>query len=181
MMCEGVTEERYVKSMIRRLLCRPRRRGIKVTTAGKKSDPKSLVFEAHKIVKRARRDKVPYDSVWIILDNDNEPGLEKALQLCKEREFRVALSSIAIEHWFILHFEQCGRAHQNPEEAYRYLKRLWPDYHKTKLNHFDELYSHLGRALDNARQINKQSLSKDRHLRNPYTTIPDLVEWIDNL
>lgn len=181
MVCEGVTEERYVKSMIRSFLSRPKRRGIKVTTAGKKSDPKSLVLEAQKRAKRARSDKVPYDSVWIILDNDNEPGLKEALQLCEKSKFQVALSSIALEHWFILHFEECGRAFQNPGEAHRHLRHFWPEYHKTKINHFDELYGCLPQARNNARRINKQSEGKARHQRNPYTSIPDLIEWLGTL
>ncbi|HRD82064.1 MAG TPA: RloB family protein [Saprospiraceae bacterium] len=51
-----------------------------------------------------------FEEVWAVFDRDGHPGHEAAFQLAEERiegkKVNIAFSSIAFEHWILLHFER---------------------------------------------------------------------------
>lgn len=72
----------------------------------------SLVKEASKIAKKAKKDGKPFDQVWCVFDADPKPDNPKQLQnfnqavaLCQKEGFKNAYSNQAFEYWLILHFE----------------------------------------------------------------------------
>lgn len=181
-LCEGFTEYIYAKSL-KMELPRLLQRSIAIEIFQQhKNDPKSLVIEANKKVKKAQKDRNPYSIVWLFFDNDKWPQLPEAFEIINKLNFKVAYSSICIEHWFILHFENCGRAFNSSEEALKYLQRLWPTYHKTRTNAYNELKNNLSLAIDRANIINKnQTTELNIHEKNPYFTIQDFIDFFEKL
>ncbi|UEG51841.1 RloB family protein [Mucilaginibacter daejeonensis] len=181
-LCEGVTEYLYAKTL-QSELPRTLQQSISVEVFySTKNDPKQLVNEAHRRLKAAVKERNPYDTVWLFFDKDQWPDLESTFRQIERDNFEVAYSSIAIEHWFILHFEHRGRAFQTGEEALRHLTRLWPEYHKTKLNHYKHLKERLALAMERAKMINRQQDGETPiHVRNPFFTVQRLVDFFENL
>ena len=177
-LCEGITEYLYAKSLQSGL---PRRlqRSISIEIDyNSRNDPKSLAMEAKKRLIKARKERNAFDSIWLFFDNDNWPQLQAAFKIIETEGFFFAYSSMCIEHWFILHFKECGRAFQNGTEAVNYLKNLWPKYHKTKLKHFEWLESDLKQAIRRAKVLRKNAdPDLPIHLRNPYFTVDRLIEF----
>lgn len=180
-LCEGVTEKLYATSL-RAELDRKLQRSVSVeVTQGDQQNPLDLVREAIAKKKKARKEKNPYDDIWIFFDHDNWPQLRDAFRLIETEEFKFSFTSLCMEHWFILHFEECGRAFQRGEDALSHLQRLWPRYHKTKLNHFTELKDKLQIATDRAIRMNRRQEENSVTERNPYCTIPDLISFFQSL
>ena len=49
--------------------------------------------------------KAEYSQKWIMFDYDGHSDFEQAIKTAKSKNFRVAFSSMCIEYWFLLHFE----------------------------------------------------------------------------
>lgn len=181
-LCEGFTEYLYAKAL-KMELPRSLQRAVSVEIEfGKQNDPKSLARQAGKKMKTAKKERNPYDAVWIFFDNDNNPRLREAFDIIAKNNLHEAYSSICIEHWFILHFEECGRAFQNGEEALRYLQKFWPQYHKTKSNAFQELRNNLDLAIKRSQKLAQNPASGvAAYTRNPYFTIGNLISFFNNL
>jgi len=181
-LCEGMTEYIYVKSL-QRDLPRTQQRGISVEIIYQtQNDPKSLALEAKRKQKIAQRERNPYDVIWLFFDHDNSPNLKKAFEIINKEGFRVAYTSICFEHWFILHFESCGKPFNSGQEALKYLQKLWPYYHKTKSNPYEQLRDKLEQAVIRAEIIMKNN-ADNAHIfeRNPYFTVQELIGFFNEL
>ena len=179
-LCEGVTEYLYAKSL-QSELPRNLQRSISIEIDyNSRNDPKSLAEEARKRKRKARKERNSYDTVWLFFDHDNWPQLEAAFRIINTEGFCIAYSAMCIEHWFILHFENCGRSFQDGTEALRFLKTKWPEYHKTKLKHYEILKDDLGTAIDRANTL-RRNVQTDlpKHQRNPYFTIDKLIDFFE--
>jgi hypothetical protein len=182
-LCEGATEYIYAKSL-QMELPRELQRSVAIEIFYQtQNDPKSLVQEAHKRARNAIKERNAYDAVWLFFDNDRWPQLNEAFDLIHKYSFRIAYTSICLEHWFILHFEHTGRAFNDGEEAMRYLNRLWPAYHKTKVNAYTVLKDRLATAIERAELINRNQDHEGLaiHEHNPYFTVQDLIRFFDEL
>jgi hypothetical protein len=181
-LCEGVTEYIYAKSL-QMELPRNLQRSISIEIDYQsQNDPKSLVTEARKRIRNAIKERNAYDTVWLFFDKDRWQALRETFELIRKDGVKIAYTSICIEHWFILHFENCGRAFATGEAAIRYLNRLWPKYHKTKVNAYKELRDRLQNAIERANTIvRNQDTAIAAHDRNPYFTIQELIEFFDEL
>ncbi|WDZ99604.1 RloB family protein [Mucilaginibacter sp. SJ] len=181
-LCEGVTEYLYAKTL-RSELPRSLQQSISVEVFySTKNDLKQLVAEAHRQLKAAIKERNPYDMVWLFFDKAQCQDLEGTFRQITRDRFEFAYSAIAIEHWFILHFEHCGRSFQTGEEALKHLTKLWPEYHKTRLNHYKHLREQLALAMERAELVNhRQDEETPIHIRNPYFTIQRLVNFFERL
>jgi len=148
-----------------------------------RNDPKSLIQEAIRKSKQAKKERNPYDDIWLFFDHDNSPHLTEVFSVIEKENFAYAYSAMCIEHWFILHFEDCGRAFQTGEEAEKHLKKLLPTYHKTKINAYVELSQYLAIAIDRAERLRRKQEREGvhKHQRNPYFTVQDLVAFFNRL
>lgn len=176
-LCEGFTEEIYAKSLRTAFLSRAMQRSVTVEVVRhKKNDPLNLIAEAKKRVKQATKEKAPYEDVWLFFDHDNSPHLAEVFAIAQEEGFQLAFTAISLEFWFILHFEDCGRAFSDGDECLKHLKKLWPTYHKTKLNHLKELNGLLDIAVSRALQLEKKYQGNNMSAEfNPYTSIHRLI------
>ena len=178
-LCEGQTEYQYAKAL-KQELPRAVQRNFEIDIdIHKKNDPLNLAKEAKKRVAKSRRDKNEYDDIWLFFDNDNQKKLKEAFVLIAKEGFRFAYSSISIEYWFILHFEENGRSFRDAKEAIHYLKKLWPEYHKTKINHWALLKNDYNIARDRASKVMKKYENiTELHILNPYSNIEELIDYV---
>ncbi|GGC18124.1 hypothetical protein GCM10011386_07590 [Parapedobacter defluvii] len=181
-LCEGMTEYLYALAL-QRELPKPLRRSVAIDIDhSSKNDPLHLLNEAMKRAKAAKRERNPYDTVWLFFDHDNSPHLQKVFELVEREQYHIAYTAICFEHWLVLHYENCGRAFQNADEAMRYLKKLWPEYHKTKSKAFEVLRDKLKVAIARADVLMKnQDAEMPAYMRNPHFTIPALVRYFELL
>lgn len=181
-LCEGVTEYVYAKSL-QMDLPRELQRSIAIDIIHEtKNDPKSLAIVARAKVKEAKRERNPYEMVWLFFDNDSWPQLSDAFRIIERDGFRVAYTSICFEHWLILHFENIGKPFAKGEDALKRLKSFWPEYHKTKSNPYKELLDRMDLAISRADVLNKNSnVELAVHQRNPYFTVGDLINFFRTL
>lgn len=181
-LCEGVTEYLYAKAL-QMELPRALQRSVAIEIDhSRKNDPLHLVQDAIKRARNARKERNPYDSVWLFFDHDNSPHLQKAFALIEREGYRVAYTAVCFEHWLILHYENCGRAFQDGDEAVAYLRKFWPSYHKTRSKAFDELRDKLETAMQRADVLMKNQEADIRdYERNPHFTVPALVRYFEVL
>lgn len=187
-LCEGVTEYLYAKSLQSELPRSLQRSvSIEIDNNAKNNDPRSLADEARRRKRKAIKEKKPFefdlfDFIWLFFDHDNWPQLEDAFQIIESENFCIAYSSICMEHWFILHFEDCGKSFQSGAEALHRLKLLWPSYHKTKLKHYELLKTQLSTAKVRAKTLRKTVQTEiPKYQRNPYFTIDKLIDFFSEL
>lgn len=181
-LCEGFTEEIYAKSLRGAYLSRLQQRNVAIEVVRhKKNDPSNLILEAKKRIKEGRRQKQQYTDVWLFFDNDNSPHLNAVFDEIVTYGIHHAYSSISIEFWFLLHFVNVGRAFSSNTECINELKKHWPTYHKTKINHFRELEPYLEIAIERAKSLESKIDLDDLSNTNPYTSVFKLVEFFKNL
>jgi hypothetical protein len=182
-LCEGETEKLYLDAY-KASLKREVQRGIDLTILqANNSEPLRIIKEAEKKNKIAKEEQQPYDSIWLVFDDDNRPKLQQIFALAKSKRFSIAYNSISIEFWFILHFERIGREFETPDKAIRHLKQHIAGYKKTSANTFKSL---TGRYLTNALP-NSAWLKKEKNISSmyeawqakPITTMDELTRSFD--
>ena len=50
-------------------------------------------------------ERAKYGKRWLVFDDDGRDDFAAGIKLAREKEFGVAFSSMCIEYWFLLHFE----------------------------------------------------------------------------
>lgn len=86
---------------------------IREIVSGSKTDPKGLVKEA----KDAKK-QYGYDEVWVVFDKDRDPNDTnriKAFENAKKGKINIAFSSMAFEHWILLHYSKSNFAFQRSD------------------------------------------------------------------
>ena len=184
-LCEGLTEKLYLLS-IKNKLPRNLQRGVRIEIDNyKKTDLKSLVDETVRRKEKAAKEGVPYSEVWIVFDHDNLPHRDYAFKKSKSKGIKIAFSSISIEIWFIIHFEDTQRRFKNGNDAKKYLSKNYITGYKpgkTKIWEFlDD--NKMEKAFKNAKllrnsKINEQKSGTQEWDLNPYTTIDKLIKII---
>jgi len=180
--CEGLTEYIYAKAL-QDQLSRDKARSISVEyNRDLDNTPATMVKKALRMMKEARQDKVSYDRVFLIFDHDNRHELEKVFRVMNEKKIDFIFSSISIEFWFLLHYEDNGRSFISVAELITYLKRRWPEYHKTKMKHYQLLKDNLTVARARALRIRRNYEPElPLHLANPWTNMDQLIDFFDEL
>ena len=186
---EGWCEYNYSQSL-KYSLPRDKQRSVSVEMPkpNNENSASQLLDKAEIMIRKARRDNNPYDKVWIFFDNDNQPNLTPFFHRLNNTPVQIAYSSICIEHWFVIHFEDNRQAYQNAHQALQCIETLWQNqfnqpYHKTKINHFDKLMERIPTAMNRANAIIQQAEADEITIanRNPYFTIQNFIQFFQNL
>jgi hypothetical protein len=190
--CEGQTEERYFNS-IAEVINDDEKYSVKAKTLeiedGTPQDPLNLVKEAIKV-----RDEEGHDEAWAVFDKDrpnpNNNQLGQAFQLANTSGITIAYSSIAFEHWVLLHFERNSMAFTRSDCSSRgqacvcngaicvctYLKStVFPSYKKASYKLYTNLKDKNITAVENAAWLKFQMrnyLSQSLNVQPPYTINP---------
>lgn len=146
-----------------------------------KADAMGLVGEAMAI-------KPGYDEVWAVFDKNGYTKHAEAFQEAVANQVNIAFSSIAFEHWVLLHFERNKTAFAKSQNVIDYLKpQNYLEYGKRAniaINIYPTLQSRTEIAIENAVWLRRemqeplvQNGGKIYEL-NPYTDIDKLVSKI---
>jgi len=191
-LCEGMTEKLYLLS-VKNSLPRVLQRGIKIEIdCYKKRDPKNLVQEAIRRKSKARKECVPYSKVWIVFDHDNLPNRDFAFNKAKTAKIEIAYTSMCIELWFIIHFEDSQKHFINGDIAKKYLSDNHIKGYEPAKTRYEPAKTNVWKNLDKEKILraynNAESIRKGKQLDlksginiwdlNPYTNMDFLVKFL---
>lgn len=123
----------------------------------KDHSPVGLVNEAKIKKKKAKRDRNPYDEVWIVLDKDGHANLDQALTTARDNKISVALSIMCFEYWILLHFERTRKPFTKCDNIIGYIKKEHFEGYEKNVNTYTSLKDKIDTALEHAKWLMKQN------------------------
>ena len=175
--CEGEkTEKIYFQNY------KERKSGLKIHfPKSKYTDPKGLVEDALRQIKKLDLDLESGDQIWCVFDVDNHknPKIKNAEEKAGEK-IKICLSNPSFEMWYLLHFKYSHAKILNGELKQE-LKNYLNGYAKNQ-DYFDKLLKHRPKAIKNAKKL--EQVHKRDHIEilsresNPSTQVFSLVEHI---
>ena len=138
------------------------------------------------LVKIAKREREinNYNEVWVVFDKDGYTKHEEAFLYAKTHGVKVAFSSIAFEHWILLHYEPNRETFDKSQNVIDYLreKEYFTGYSKkADISIYPRLKDRTKTAIENAAWLrmemaNNLAACDDKiYELNPYTTVDKLV------
>jgi len=122
----------------------------------KNHDPVGLVTKAKEMKLKAKRERNPYNEVWIVLDRNGHANIDQALITARDNKINVALSVVCFEYWILLHFEKTTKPFRKCDDVISYLKKNYiPNYDKN-INYYQLLKDKTEIAISNAEWLAKQ-------------------------
>lgn len=122
-----------------------------------------------------------YNEVWAVFDKDHHPRHKEAFELAEEivngKKVNIAFSSVAFEHWILLHFERNTTPFYKSVNCIDYIKgeRYIIDYEK-KMDIYPLVKSNTMIAVENASWLRTQITGIPIYDLNPYTDIDHLIK-----
>jgi len=184
-LCEGYTEEIYLKGL-KYTLNRDVQRDISIIiTKSSDTEPEMVLKEAIAKKKRAESELQPYKEIWLVFDDDSRKNLKTVFSDAKKNDIKIAYSSISIEFWFLLHFEKKAKVYADADKAGNQFKTHIHGYYKTMPDIYDILKPHYkGKAVPNAVWLRKQKEYNnmwESYKLKPITTVDILTETLLNI
>jgi RloB-like protein len=180
--CEGVTEERYLKNLKRSLGLT--NAAIVINSGNRDSAPMNLVRKAESI---HATDK-GYDFIYCVFDRDQHTSFQAARNRIRELAGRSrrpipiaeAVSVPSFELWALLHYEKTDRAFNNSHEIQDRLVQLGcvEKYDKGDDTFSKILVGRVSTAIAHALWLEKRTNIIDE---NPMTNVHRLIELIKTL
>ncbi len=182
-LCEGgETEPNYFNGLKRDKAQRSRLAALRIEVYDSvKNTGRELVIEAKHLKTIARREKNPYDDVWVVIDRDGYTKHPQTFDQAKANKIKIAFSSISFEFWILLHYAYTTRSFSKADDLIRYLKSShMADYDKTDDNYskLKELTPDAIQHAERVREYFKSDLERGKKVyeMNPYTDIDILVD-----
>lgn len=185
---EGETEEIYLKSYKSDDENRRRLSGVGIEIYKPKDhSPLGLLAEAKKRIKEAKRDKMPYEKVWIVFDRDGHANIPATFHEKQAvNEIEIAFSVVCFEYWVLLHFEKTTRLFNDCDSIGSYIRQKHlPEYEKSR-NNYHNLKDKISIAIEHAASIAKQNQTDLNNGFKPYqlqayTNVHDLISFLKDL
>lgn len=151
----------------------------------KDHSPVGLVNEAKIKKKKAKRDRNPYNEIWIVLDKDGHANLDKALITARDNKMKVALSIICFEYWILLHFEKRKKHFEKCDDIISFIKNNYFSEYDKSINSYTALKDKINTAIENGKWIinqNRNDIERGVHIYqlSAYTDVHILVERLLN-
>ncbi|MEG5063670.1 RloB family protein [Microcoleus sp. B3-A4] len=149
-----------------------------------KKEGESIKTDAVNLVKEAKKEIKNYDEVWAVFDKDGYTKHEKAFDDAQKHGIKLGFSSIAFEHWILLHYEQNRTAFPKSQNVIDYLEQAgyFTGYSKkADISIYPTLKDRTQTAIENAAWLrmgmaNNLAACDDKiYELNPYTTVDKLV------
>ena len=137
----------------------------------------SLISEAIKRKKEAKKEGTPYDQVWCVADRDSfsTANVARAFDLARSNGIRIAWSNEAFEFWFLFHFNYYDSAFSRTQYKRKLTELLKREYCKEDPNHYQYILDKQVVALANAKRLYESYASFHPIDCNPITTVDQLV------
>jgi hypothetical protein len=147
----------------------------------KDHSPVGLVNEAKEKKKKAKRDRNPYNEVWIVLDKDGHANLDQALITASDNKISIALSIMCFEYWILLHFERTRKPFAKCDDIIGYIKKKHFENYEKNINAYTSLKDKIDTALEHAIWLMNQNQNDlDRGVKindlSAYTDVHILVQ-----
>lgn len=136
----------------------------------------TVVEKAIELRNRAQA-REPYDQAWAVFDRDSftPRRFNRAIELARTSDIRVAHSNEAFELWLLLHYEFCDAALSRKTYKERLTRYLGRPYDKADGRLFDDLLSKQDDAIRNAAKLLARYRPHNPEKDNPSTTVHLLV------
>lgn len=185
-LCEGETERNYFKAMREDEDFKSKMAATDITIlTAKNSSPEQIVKEAIKREQEAKREKNPYQTVWLVFDHDNHAHRQSAYNQATSDKlgFKVAFSATCFETWYLLHFVKSAKTFTEASKLIVELKKHYPNYQKAKQNDFANLKQFLEGAMINAKWLRGRVEDYKKHITdyNPWTDVDLLIIYLKSL
>ena len=152
---------------------------------GSETDPINLVKQTIQETKKLGLDLKEDDRAFCIFDTDNDPKknsqIKKAIELAKNKNIKVIMSSPCIELWFLLHYE-CTTATMSSEDVIKKLKKHYPKYSKN-CDIYHDIFEKTELACKNAKKLEKYQRDNNRDLQsveaNPHSDVYQIIEELN--
>lgn len=179
--CEGEKTERYYFEAFQ-----TNRELIRVEVLGAGMNTVSLVEYAIALKKKAEKEAL-YSSVWCVFDRDLYPcnpsdkhNFNRAIQLARNNQIKVAYSNDAFELWYVLHYNYHQAAWRRDRYEDELTEILGYKYEKND----QTMYAKLKYRQDTAIKFSKNLLASyganhNPESDNPCTTVHRLVEFLN--
>jgi hypothetical protein len=147
----------------------------------KDHSPVGLVTEAKQKKLRAKRDRNPYNEIWIVLDKDHHANIGKAFNMAYANKFKIALSVICFEYWVLLHFEKTCKPFTKCDAIISYIRKHHFSGYLKSDNVYVDLKDKVNGAIKNGKWVvrqNKNDIERGHKLYElaAYTDVYILVE-----
>ncbi len=147
-------------------------------------EAESIKTDAVNLVKLAKQEIKNYDEVWAVFDKNGYTKHEKAFDDAQKHGIKLAFSSIAFEHWILLHYEQNRNAFHKSQNVIDYLEQAgyFTGYSKkADISIYPRLQNLTKTAIENAAWLrmemakNLAACDNKIYELNPYSTVDELV------
>ena len=178
-LCEGrKTEPNYFKGIRQDKMHSRKLAALQIVVQDTmKNTAKELVAEAIALIKEAKQERNPYDSVWIIVDKDGYTKHPESFDRAKAYGIHICFSSPCFEYWILLHFEYTTAPFRNCEEVIDRLRLYIQGYEKAG-HHYELLRNFMKIAADRGSKViahQKEVGIGQIWTHNPYTDVGILV------
>lgn len=153
----------------------------------KDHSPLGLLAEAKKRIKEAKKDKMPYEKVWIVFDRDGHANIPATFHEKQTvNEIEIAFSVVCFEYWVLLHFEKTTRLFSDCDNVGSYIRqKYFPEYEKSR-NNYHNLKDKISIAIENATWCSKQNQTDLNDGLKPYqlqayTNVHELIYFLKDL
>lgn len=151
----------------------------------KDHSPVGLVIEAKIKKQKAKKDRNPYDEIWIVLDRDSHANIDKAFDMAYANHFKIALSVICFEYWILLHYKKTNRPFKRCSEIISYIRKNYHSKYLKRENTYYDLKDKVDIAIYNSKWLLKQNqtdIDRGRRIYDlpAYSDVHILVERLLN-
>ncbi|MEA2043710.1 MAG: RloB family protein [Bacteroidota bacterium] len=151
----------------------------------KDHSPVGLVTEAKSKKIKAKRERNPYDEIWVVLDRDGHANMEKAINKARDNKIHFALSVICFEYWILLHFEKTTKYFNKCDNVISYIKKNHFSEYEKNTNSYTTLKDRINIAIKNGEWRIKQAQNDINrgikiHQLSAYTNVHLLVQRLVN-
>jgi len=185
-LCEGETEVGYFKGIQHDDDHKRKLQAIDIDIYQPQNySPLGLVNAAKDRIKQAKRERNPYDYIWVVFDRNGHANIPEAFDMAKNNNISIAFSIVCFEYWIILHYERTTKPFNSCDQAIDYLKKLYTNYEKGG-NHFKRLKDRVATAINNGEwlvQQVKNDLNRGTRIDRlcAYCDVYNLVKMLLNL
>jgi hypothetical protein len=185
-LCEGKTEQSYFNGIKHDEIIRRHLAAVDITIYQPSNySPLGLVKEAKERIKQAKRERNPYEFVWVVFDRNGHQNIPQAFNMASSNNINIAFSVICFEYWLLLHFTRSLKSYTKCDELISNLKSHYPDYEKI-YDHYVSLKDKTSTALENgawAIEQNQNDINRGTKLYelSAYTDVHLLVSQLLSL
>ena len=188
-LCEGETEENYFKGLISQDKYRRKFQSVSVNIHKPKDhSPVGMVKKAKEMIAQAKRERNPYDFVWVMFDRDGHAKIPDAFEIARTSspEIKIAFTIPCFEYFVLLHFEKTTKPFTKCDDVIQQIKKNWlPDYEKAT-NIFEILLENKDTGIANSEWVveqfeNEIKSGKKIYELSAYSNVHDLVSYLYSL